>query len=222
MKDPIQVALVEDNAEFSEVISLALKDRSDIELVSQFGSSEIALRSLQEQRGRDPDIVLMDIRLPGMDGLDSLPWFREQLPRTKIIMLTQSDKESDVLQAIAHGASGYLLKSATVRQIVDGIQTVMDGGATLDPSVARFVLNSLQSRLPQSEELQRALTDRELEVLKLIAEGLVKKEIASRLDIGYTTVDSHVSKIYEKLQVRNAAGAVHQGHRRGLFLPQKN
>jgi len=221
MKRKICVMLVEDNPEYREVISLALEDEKDIELTSQFGTSEIALRSLQDMSTRkEPDLVLLDLRLPGMDGLDSLPFFRSSLPDAKIIILTQSDDEADVLRAISRGASGYLLKSSTLNQITEGIRSVMDGGAPLDAGVARFILETLKTNLPK-DEIENLLTERELEIIILLGEGLVKKEIAHQLGISYTTVDTHVAHIYEKLDVRNAPSAINKAHRLGLFPPQK-
>ncbi|MDF7808628.1 response regulator transcription factor [Pontiellaceae bacterium B12219] len=217
MKHKIRVMLVEDNPEYRDVIDLALEDENDIELISQFGTSEIALRSLQDMSTRNvPDLVLLDLRLPGMDGLDSLSYFRTALPDAKIMILTQSDEEADVLRAISRGASGYLLKSSTLAQITDGIRSIMAGGASLDSGVARFILDTLKSNLPQGE-IDTILTPRELEILTLLGEGFVKKEIAEQLNISYTTVDTHVAHIYEKLDVRNAPSAINKAHRLGLF-----
>ncbi|WP_372808458.1 response regulator [Pontiella sp.] len=217
MKPTIRVMLVEDNPEYREVIKLALEDETDIELISQFGTSEIALRSLQELSTRKaPDLVLLDLRLPGMDGLDSLPYFRSALPDAKIIILTQSDDQADVLRAIGRGASGYLLKSATLSQITDGIRSVMKGGAPLDAGVARFIVASLQSKLP-NDQVAIDLSPREYEILTLIGDGLVKKEIAEQLNISYSTVDTHVAHIYEKLEVSNAPSAINKAHILGLF-----
>lgn len=217
MNRPISLMLVEDNREYREVIRLAIKRDEGIELNSEFGTAEIALRSVQDASvGEHPDIVLLDLRLPGMGGLDALPYFKRILPDAKIIILTQSDKEADVLRAIALGAAGYLLKSSTVTQIKEGIQTVVDGGASLDPGVAKFLLKSLQSRLPKVE-IDKVLSERELEILGLLGEGLVKKEIGEKLGISYPTVDSHVRHIYEKLNVRNAPSAISAAHRLGIF-----
>ncbi len=108
------------------------------------------------------------------------------------------------------------MKSATLNEITESIKTVMGGGAPLDKGVAKFILESLKSRLPKAEE-QHPLSERELEIIQLIGDGLAKKEIASRLDIGYSTVDTHVAHIYEKLKVSNAPSAVNQAHRLGLF-----
>lgn len=217
MNSPITVMLVEDNREYRDVIRLALKRDEGLELVSEFGTAEIALRTVQGEQTRNrPDVVLLDLRLPGMGGLDALSYFSEVLPDSKVIILTQSDQEADVLRAIAMGAGGYLLKSSTVTEIKEGIQTVMNGGASLDPRVAKFLLKSLKSRLPKVET-DKVLSQREMEILQLLGEGLVKKEIGERLGISYPTVDSHVRHIYEKLDVRNAPSAISTAHRLGIF-----
>ena len=159
-----------------------------------------------------------DLRLPGMSGLDALPHFASSAPQAKVIVLTQSDNEADVLRAIALGAAGYLLKSSTITQIKEGIRTVIEGGASLDPGVARFLIKTLQARLPKTST-EATLSERELEILALLGEGLVKKEIADRLGISYPTVDSHVQHIYEKLKVHNAPAAINIAHRLGIFPP---
>jgi DNA-binding NarL/FixJ family response regulator len=217
MKTRIRVMLVEDNPRYREVIALALKQEPGLQLACQFGTAEIALRSLRDEaRAELPDLVLLDLRLPGMDGIEALPQFLSVAPDTKIIILTQSDNEADVLRAISLGASGYLLKSSTVTAIIDGIRSVMNGGASLDAGVARFILNTLKTRLP-TESAGGLLTDRQREILTLLGEGLLKKEIADRLKISYATVDEHVAHIYARLGVRNAPAAVNQAHLLGLF-----
>lgn len=220
MTDKIHVMLVEDHPGYREVVARALKRERDILLTSQFGTAEIALRSLQDHGIRQvPNLILLDLNLPGMSGLDALPRFLATLPNTKIMILTQSDNEADVMRAITLGASGYLLKSSTANQIRQGIQSIMDGGAPLDPSVATFILNNLKSHAKKSPP-DTTLTEREMEILTLLAEGLVKKEIASRLEISSHTVVTHVSHIYQKLQVPNAPSAVNKAHRLGIF-PEK-
>ena len=216
MNQSITVMLVEDNREYREVIQLALKRDQNIELISEFGTAEIALRNLGGSSTRLPDIILLDLRLPGMSGLDALEQFNESAPDSKVILLTQSDNEADVLRAISLGAAGYLLKSSTASQIKEGIRVVMNGGASLDPGVAKFLMASLQSNFPKSE-IEQVLTDREMEILTLLGEGLVKKEIAEQLGISYPTVDTHVSPIYAKLNVHNAPSAINVAHRLGLF-----
>jgi DNA-binding NarL/FixJ family response regulator len=221
MKNKIRVMLVEDNPRYREVIALALKQEPDIQLASEFGTAEIALRSLKDRSGGEwPDFVLLDLQLPGMGGLEALPQFLAAAPEVKVMILTQSDREADVLRAISLCASGYLLKSSTVSTITDGIRSVMKGGASLDAGVARFILNTLKTRLPKSDA-EGLLTERQREILGLLGEGLLKKEIADRLKISYATVDEHVAHIYERLGVRNAPAAVNQGHLLGLFPPSR-
>ncbi|MDB4541580.1 response regulator transcription factor [Akkermansiaceae bacterium] len=222
MRSQIKVMLVEDNREYREVIRLALQRDEGFQLTGEYGTAEIALRNLEtcslhaESLPPLSYIILLDLQLPGMSGLEALTQFVEALPEAKIIVLTQSDRKSDVLRAIALGADGYLLKSSTVTQIKEGMRTVIEGGASLDPTVAKFLLESFQSRLPK-KEIAKILTDRETEILHLIGEGLLKKEICERLGISYPTVDSHVRHIYEKLMVHNAPAAITVAHRLGIF-----
>ncbi|WP_442511815.1 response regulator [Novipirellula sp. SH528] len=217
MNKTVKVMLVEDHPEYRDVIDLALKDQPDIELVSQVGSSERALQILQKRLNDNvPDLVLLDLNLPGKSGLEALPLLRSCCPSAKFIVLTQSDNESDVLCAAQLGASGYLLKSSTVNQIIEAIRTVAEGGALLGSGVAKYILSRLQSRL-SSVELQDALSQRELEILTLLGEGKLKKEIACQLNISTATVATYIRRIYEKLHVQNAPAAINQAYRAGIL-----
>tara|TARA_R110000850_G_scaffold22504_7_gene66641 strand:+ start:513 stop:1175 length:663 start_codon:yes stop_codon:yes gene_type:complete len=217
MDRAIRIMLVEDHPEYREIIAMALARESDMNLIWQFGTSEHALRSLEERQERyAPDIILLDLNLPGIDGLDSIQFFRDIAPEAGIIILTQSDREADVLKAIMLGANGYLLKSSTVSQITEGIREVMQGGASIDAGVANFILKTLKSKLPDVSP-EAVLTKREIEVLELLSEGHSKKIIADQLGIGMTTVVTHVSHIYEKLKVSNAPEAVAKAFREGIL-----
>ncbi|MGJ8657460.1 MAG: response regulator [Akkermansiaceae bacterium] len=217
MSEKIQIMMVEDHPEYREIVEIAINRQPDMDLVSQFGTAERALRSLNEkQAAAKPEVIFLDLNLPGMSGIQAIPYFKTELPDTKIIVLTQSDSEEDVLKAIMQGASGYLLKSATVSQLTEAVRTVMSGGASLDPLVARFILNTMKATLPQ-KEISQMLTERELEVLVLLGEGLVKKEIGEKLEISVSTVVTHVSHIYEKLNVKNAPSAIAKAFRLGLL-----
>ena len=217
MTPKTQIMLVEDNESYRRVITRALKNEPDIELVSQFGTAEIALRSLESGLSQStPDLVLLDLNLPGMSGLDALPWFKKYSPSTKIIILTQSDNSADVLKAISHGIAGYLLKSTTAKQIKEGIRDVMAGGASLDSEVALFMLKAME-QTPINPQSSFALTERELEILHLLSDGLEKKDIAGNLEISRHTVAFHVKHIYEKMEVPNAAAAINKAHRLGLL-----
>ena len=220
MKDKIRVMLVEDNREFRDVIEFALEKDPDIELESQFGTAEFALRSLQSLSTRKvPDLVLLDLCLPGMSGLEALPYFRQSIPDSKIIILTQSDSEADIMEAISKGAAGYLLKKSTVQMVKEGILVVMNGGGSLDPGVAKLIMEKMAST-PAPKPLAKPLSDRELEILTLQSQGLLKKEICAKLKISRNTVDTHVRHIYEKLEVQNAPAAVGKAFRSGLLPPE--
>ena len=217
MSKNIKIILVEDNENYRNVIIRALQFDPDMELVSQFGTAEIALRSLQERSKSDePDVILLDLNLPGMSGLEALPWFEKYAPTARIIILTQSNKEADVLSAISQGAAGYLLKSARAKQIMEGIHTVMSGGASLDPAVASFILKTMRKKLVVSA-LENTLSPREQEIITLLAKGLEKKEIGEQLHISSNTVSYHVKNIYEKLDVPNARAAIGKAYSTGIL-----
>jgi DNA-binding NarL/FixJ family response regulator len=217
MKRKIKIMLVEDNTAYRRGINCALESNPDLELISEFGTAEIALRSLQNMSTRHvPDLILLDLNLPGMSGLDALPYFRKSIPEARIIILTQSDREADVLLSIELGAAGYLLKSSSMEELMQGIQNVSNGGATLDPGLATFIIRTLRKRQHEKES-RVELSQRALEVLALIAEGHSQKQIADQLGISVYTVGEHIHNIYEKLDVPNAPAAVNRAHRLGLF-----
>ena len=215
MKNTIHTMLVEDNPDYREVIELTLADESDLYLYAVFGTAEAALQALQD-RVQKPDIILLDINLPGLSGIDAIPQVKSLSPESQIIMLTQSNHEADVLQAIRSGATGYLLKSASIEEITQGIRTVADGGSSLDASVAKYIIDILHTEKPEGKPAIQ-LSQRESEILTLLSEGFVKKQIANQLGIGLHTVGDHVKQIYRKLNVPNAPAAVSKGFRSGIL-----
>ena len=217
MSTEIKILMIEDHPGYREVIEMALQRQKHFNVIAQFGTAERAIQSLEESlRSSLPDIVLLDLNLPKLQGLDAIQPIHKWAPEAKIIVLTQSDREEDVLKAIMLGASGYVLKSTTVTQLNDSINNVYNGGASLDANVAILVLTTLKSKLPK-EEIEIMLSKRELETLKLLAEGFAKKEIADQMGIGVTTVVTHVTHIYEKLNVRNAPEAVSKAIKLGIL-----
>ncbi|WP_244648018.1 MULTISPECIES: response regulator transcription factor [unclassified Lentimonas] len=214
---PTRIMLVEDNDEYRDVIKFAIDREEDLELFSQFGTAEMAISSIDKIRSTIvPQVILLDLRLPGLSGLEAIPYFKERLPEVKIIVLSQSNAESDVVRSIALGASGYLLKSSTIQQVKDSIRNVMEGGASIDPAVAQYLVKRLRDR-PTPLVSTKLLSERELQVLELLADGLQKREIGKKLFISYPTVDAHVRHIYEKLDVKNAPSAVRRAYRMGVF-----
>ncbi|MBK1879903.1 response regulator [Pelagicoccus mobilis] len=217
MKKRIRIMLVEDHPEYRDVIEIALSKETDLELVGEFGTAEAALRSLEDPaRHPKPDVILLDLNLPGISGIEAIPFFTSTTPNAKIIVLTQSDREADVLEAIHRGAGGYLLKSSTVARITEGIRSMMDGGAPIDSDIANYILKTLKTASRQPHPAVQ-LSKRELEILSLLATGQQKKEIASQLDISVSTVVTHVNHIYEKLNVANAPAAVGKAYRKGIL-----
>jgi hypothetical protein len=215
---PLNILLIEDSPQYRRVIELGLSRDPQFKLLLATGTAERALDVLSRiGEGEDhPDLILLDLNLPGMSGLAAIPRLLETAPTVKILVLTQSNKEADVVAAITAGASGYLLKSADIKQVKESIQIVLEGGAALDTKVAHCILQTFRERHPVTEKAHH-ISDRELEILKLLAEGLVKKEIAERLQISSFTVAAHVRNIYTKLQVVNAPAAVTQAFRKGLL-----
>jgi DNA-binding NarL/FixJ family response regulator len=215
MKHPIRIMLIEDHPEYRDLLEAAVQEHPDMELLLKFGAAEIALRSLKEHP-TTLDLILLDLNLPGISGIEALPWFKKQIPNVKIIVLTQSDREADVLAALAAGANGYLLKSATLDKITEAILSVMSGGTPIDPNIAAYILKTIKTR-PHGDASTKELSAREIEVLILLSEGYSQKQIANQLGIGSRTIGTHITHIYEKLQVPNAPAAVGKAYKSGIL-----
>lgn len=223
MNHPIKVIIIEDNPEYRNVLQIAFRGNQTIELIGVYGSAEEALQPIEgaSEDFTKPDIVLLDLNLPKMSGLDAMKCLLEYMPETPIIVLTQSEEESDVVTAIQNGATGYLLKSSTLEQIIECIEVVIQGGAQIDTAVAKYILNQVNLNASKNKTKQDSdLSKREIEVLDLLSEGLVKKEIAAKLYISYFTVSTHIRHIYEKLNVINGPAAIAVSYKTGI-LPIK-
>ena len=216
--EPVNILLIEDSPEYRRVIDLAFKRDKHFNLTLATGTAERALEVLGRIRNAQerPSCILLDLNLPGIGGVAAIPKLLKTSPTSKILVLSQSDKETDVVAAITAGASGYLLKSSEIKQVKESIQLVLSGGAALDAKVAQYILQTLRVKQSAREE-EHQISGRELEILQLLAEGLVKKQIADRLNISPFTVAAHVRNIYTKLQVVNAPAAVNQAFRKGIL-----
>ncbi|MEI6075848.1 MAG: response regulator transcription factor [Verrucomicrobiota bacterium] len=198
----IRVAVVEDNAALREQIGAMLMPPCTC--VGSYPNAEAAIGALP---AINPDIVLMDIQLPGMSGIDCVRVLSGKLPATQIIMITVYDDSDSVYESLAAGASGYLLKPLESAGLADAIQEVLAGGAPMSMSIARRVIQTF--RRPATEpDAGKALGARELEILEMLAKGFLKKEIADKLGISYWTIQTHVGRIYKKLHVHSRAQAV--------------
>ncbi len=167
-----------------------------------------------------PDVILMDVRMPGLNGIEATRRIREACPGTRVIMLTVSDKDADLFGALKAGARGYLLKNAEAQQVLEAIHRVAAGEAILPPALAARVLDEFAALTtkhpPGTAAGTEALTEREVEVLRLVAQGLGNKEIAARLSLSENTVKTHVRHILEKLHLRSRAEAAAYAARAGL------
>lgn len=201
------VWVVEDQRMFRRALVTLLGETTDMHCGFDSESCEEVIEAIED--GMIPDIVLMDIGLPGMDGIEGTRAIRSLSPTTRVIMLTVHEDNEKIFDAICAGASGYLLKPASTDQIIDAVRQVRQGGAPINAYIASKLL-SLFARLapPRSGAEQYGLTAREREILQLLVDGLTMPQIAEKLIVSYYTVDAHIRNIYAKLHVRTRGGAV--------------
>jgi len=200
----MNVALVEDNDQLRNTLARVLNRAPGCQCVGQFATAEAALAELPALR---PDVVLMDINLPGMNGVECVRRLKQSLPDTQVVMLTAYEDTDNIFNALAAGASGYLLKRTTSAELLAALREVMAGGSPMTAHIARKVVQSFQRPAAAAQPAEN-LSPREQEVLDLLAQGLIYKEIADRLGISYETVHTYIRRIYEKLQVRTRTEAV--------------
>lgn len=211
--DPIDVWLVEDNALFRETIAEVMRDAPGVRCGLAVGSCEEALEALEEDLL--PDVVLMDIGLPGMSGTEGVGRVKVLAPTVDVVMLTVHHDEEQIFRALCAGASGYLLKTARSEEVVEAVRSVRRGGAPIDARIARRVLDMF-ARLAAPRH-DYGLSEREHEILQHLVDGLTKKQIAERLFLSPHTIDGHVRNIYAKLQVHTRTGAVAKALRENLL-----
>jgi DNA-binding NarL/FixJ family response regulator len=204
----LRIAIFDDNKNIRESISMLLKTVKEFEVVGSFSHVLDCVEEVKECR---PDVVLMDIEMPGMTGIEAVQKIKKEYPHIQILMQTVFEDDERVFDSICSGASGYILKNHLNTKLVDAIKEMQFGGSPMSPSIARKVLNKMQSvqqfiKPEQSPDYN--LTPREKEVLACIVEGLSYKMVADKLFISYETVRSHVKKIYEKLHVASLTEVV--------------
>lgn len=199
-----RVALVEDNHKLAKSMAALIHSTTDMECIQSYADGEQALRQLPLIA---PDIVLMDIHLSGMSGIECVRRLTVVLPETRILMLTAFENADDIFASLAGGARGYLLKSTSPAKLLDSIREVAAGGSPISGSVARKIVDFFRTK-PAVPESVDALAPREREVLKLLAEGCPYKEIASAMQISLGTVRTYIERIYEKLHVHSRTEAV--------------
>lgn len=218
MAETIRVLLVDDQRLMREGLRVLLELEEGLEVVGEAGDGKEALEAYATLR---PDVVLMDVRMPGMDGVEATRRLRERWPDARIIILTTFDDDAYVFEGLRAGALGYLLKDVSGDDLAKAIRTVAAGGALLAPSVARKVVAEFSRLAPPSrppdEGLPEPLSEREKEVLRLLAQGLSNREIAERLVLAEGTVKNHVTTILQKLGVRDRTQAALRARQLGLL-----
>ena len=201
---PISVSIVEDNDKLRATLARVINRAEGFRCVSQYANAEDALKDLPQVR---PDVVLMDINLPGMNGVKCVQQLKALLPEIQVMMLTVYEDTENIFNALAAGANGYMLKRTPSAELLEAIREVHRGGSPMTMHIARKVVHSFQrtaSTAPPTEHL----SEREQQVLDLLSQGLMYKEIADKLGISYETVHTYIRRIYEKLQVRTRTEAV--------------
>ena len=210
----IAVSIIEDDGPAREVLSDWIRHAQGFRYVSQHGSGESALAKLHLEK---PNVVLMDINLPGMSGIECVRQLKPQLPDTQFVMLTVYEDTDHIYDALSVGASGYLLKQTPRAELLAALKDVYTGGSPMTSNIARKVVQSFLHPAPQADESAN-LSPREQEVLELLACGYLYKEIADHLGITVATVVTYIRRIYEKIHVRSRAQAV---AKYGNFTPRR-
>lgn len=213
-KQPVKVWLIEDNGPYRRTVSRLINKLEGMTCAGEFGSAEECFRKIIA--GERADIILLDVGLPGMNGLDAIRHIRREVPECRIVILSAFEDDDKIMRAICAGASGYLLKSADQATITAAIQDVLTGGAPINPRIAKRVLELFADMAPP-EGKDYGLTPRERQILERMVDGRIKKEIASDLDMNYHTVDAHIRSIYSKLEVHTRAGAVAKALKENLL-----
>ena len=216
----ITVLLVEDHHVVRKGISYLLSLEEDIDIV---GEAEDGNEGIKMAKELCPDVVIMDITMPNLNGIDAIKKISKSMPETKVMIMTMHTREQYIRQALRDGASGYLLKESTQEELVGAIRTVHKGGVALSPSISRFVLNEYVRRSDPKKDVDsiELLTDREKQVLRLIAEGKTNKEIAKCLSISKSTVNIHRTNVMQKLDIHDTVGLVRYSIEKGIIVVDK-
>jgi DNA-binding NarL/FixJ family response regulator len=200
----VTVSIVEDNEQLRGTLARVISRADGFRCLSQYGDAESALEGLPKE---PPEVVLMDINLPGMNGVECVRRLKQTAPQILVVMLTVYEDTENIFNALAAGAAGYLLKRTKSSELLEAIREVQRGGSPMTTHIARKVTQSFQRAGPSPQPTEN-LSEREQEVLDCLSQGFLYKEIAEKLGISYETVHTYIRRIYEKLQVRTRTEAV--------------
>ncbi len=202
----VRVALVEDESEFRNLIAEILRNAPGVHFLDAFESGESAVENLPSLK---PEVVIMDLQLPGIDGVEATRRLKKLLPSVHVLIFTVFSDSDHLFEALKAGASGYLLKRASATEIVDALFQVREGGSPMSPAIARKVVQSFHAR-SDTRQANSSLTERENEILGLMSRGMAAKETASQLGISVFTVRFHIRQIYRKLYVKSQTQAIYK------------
>jgi DNA-binding NarL/FixJ family response regulator len=216
--EPIRVLIVDDHALFRRGLDMTLQQEPDINVVGEASDGGEAVRQAVELL---PDVILLDLRMPRRDGIEACTTIHSEVPSAKLVILTTSDEEADLFDAVKAGASGYLVKTIPVDDIATAVRDVHGGKSLIPPSMASKLLNEFATIARRADESRQLpvprLTEREMQVLKLVARGMSNRDIAMRLTISENTVKNHVRNILDKLQLHSRMQAAMYAVRTKLF-----
>lgn len=202
------ISIVEDDKRFCEVLQKVVREIKNAECISTYANGASAIKNIRYDH---PDILILDIQLPDMSGVEVLKSIREQYPDMKIIMFTSFEDDEKIFQSLKAGANGYIVKNESLDNIVRAIEDIEQNGSPLSPQVAQKMITYFHETGQQTKDLD-TLSDKEMEILQMLSIGLLYKEIADKRSISIETVKKHCSNIYRKLQVSNKAEAIHKLH----------
>ncbi len=211
----LRVVLVDDHDLLRRGIKTMLESEAEIQVVGEAADGTDVLDIVEETV---PDVVLMDVIMPNKDGIEATREIKDRFPNVGVVVLSGHDEQQFVFDAVKAGASGYVLKSADLEEVVETVKSVARGQATIDPTMAMQVLSEFQSyQSADVSDVYQPLTPREKEILKLMSDGLPNKTIANRLSISERTVTTHIANIYSKLHVNNRVSAIQEAIRRRIL-----
>ena len=202
---PISVSIVEDSEQVRDTLTKLIDRAEGFRCLSQYANAEAALEGLPNDK---PDVIIMDINLPGMNGVECVRQLKQKLPGAQVMMLTAYEDTENIFNALAAGASGYMLKRTPRDELLAAIKEVQRGGSPMTTHIARKVVQSFQKAAAAPPPAESNLSEREQQVLDCLSQGFLYKEIAEKLGISYETVHTYIRRIYEKLQVRTRTEAV--------------
>jgi DNA-binding NarL/FixJ family response regulator len=213
---PLIVWLVEDHKAYGSRLQRALNRCAGISCPQRFSSCEDALSARADLAA--PRVLLLDVELPGMSGIEALAHFRQRFPATALIILTVFEDDDKIFRAICAGATGYLLKSTSAEDIAASIRSAAEGGSPINPHIARRVLEMVSKATTPKHDY--GLSPREMQILQLLVQGHTTKQAASAMGIGYYTADEYIRTVYEKLQVHSRGGAIAKAVNEKIVAPK--